>query len=316
MAPSDSHTQPASSDHLLDMLRSQGMSESDIMKIQERGALIKNASFCSLSYSYISNFFDEKIVDVQAHAEAQRIYRHFAALPEASRTRLGELIWQSQTMRKPSKMGQMVAEARKIAGAEAPFALACMVDTMAMSMAGRSDLLSDKKNMLAIATRHMRSAPASILSSIATRCCYKPDPDLLSMLLDLGARAGSDDHGFSPLAMAARQHGAPNSMTKEKAKALECMRLLLAHGAGVEDQDDRGSTSLGMAASCRFWQACDLLLDHGANPFALFKEAPILDLLLNIEPLKPRALSIQDARALNISSDQQELATAARKPRI
>ena len=90
-------------------------------------------------------------------------------------------------------------------------------------------------------------------------------------------------------------------MTKDKAKALECMGLLLAHGAPADALDDHARPALSVAAGANFWQACHLLLDHGADPFLNGPDGPPIDRLLSMEQTCARAQGIQEARVLALA---------------
>lgn len=306
---------PFPNDSISIMLRQHGMPEPDIAHLSRKAALVNSAAFGAVSWAYFSRLPDDEPADpssprAQAHA-------YFSALAPSARDRLAALVWQAQAMRKPSKMGQIASEARRIAGPHAPLAMACMLDSMAMSMAGSPDPLSAKLSMIAIVARHVAGAPQEILIGVAARCCYHPDPDLLGALLASGALAHGPGHlGHSPLAMAARQYGSSTSMSKEKLQAIECMRLLLAHGAPAESFDEHGRSALGVAANHHFWQACHLLLDHRADPFSTGPDGRPIDALLAMEETASRAVGIQEARSMAEALGSASPAAVSRKPRI
>lgn len=81
-------------------------------------------------------------------------------------------------------------------------------------------------------------------------------PRAMETLLKAGARAFSEREKSSPLALASRS---------QSPKAQQCLEILLAHGASVNNAGSRGESPLHVAAGAGRVDLCLFLLERGAD---------------------------------------------------
>lgn len=228
------------------------------------------AFFCGHSGALFSLLYHGKLPPVHAK-RAQDFYDHCASLTSKERHLLSQLERSSAESSKPSKVGYNFAEAQRIAGPFANEVAACFLNEMALSLCSfvlreRESLMVD--SILSIALHHARGCLPQLAASAVSRVCFEPSPLLLRRLLNAFGPdgLGLTLHGDTPLHMACRHHSI-SAHDSKKLPTLECATLLIQAGADLELPNACGTTALGVAASCGFREACDLLLDHGADSF-------------------------------------------------
>lgn len=315
----DAASDPLALNSMERRLLATGMALADILENREKVALIHSASICSASSGLFYEWAYGRIANPSHAAQAGELHAALAALPKSDREKLSTLIQQAAALGKPSKMGVIAAEARKIAGPLYGHVACCMLSAMGLSMTRSAKPMSELASLISIVARGVNPAfPAHpmLASSLATRCCYSSSPSLLECMLENGASPGGcDSNGHTPLTLACRHSMRPlKPMDATEQAALECVALLIQAGADIDEPDGRAQTPLGMAAMQGFHPACALLLSAGADIFAPPPERmpPILDMLLALEPTRAQALSVAERSEL---SGSVAASPAARRPR-
>lgn len=276
----------------------------------ERCLIVRTASFCSTSGSFLSHFLDQKLHGID-HESGRLLLARCQSFSPAQNLLARKLSNSCAHVSNTAKLGSSMAQARSLFASDFPNFCAAALDARLLYTDQRLaiPLSSPRKPgydemacQRALAKAALPGAPI-LLATCVSRCCHDPRPESLAALLSLGFPAGGAGlTGHAPLYFASRRHASFGHSDSER--PIECVKLLLAYGADPNELCHAHSgrdptTALSAAIDSRHWPCCHLLLDHGADPWlSTFDGAPI-EALLAEPSTRARALALQDRSALS-----------------
>lgn len=312
----DPERAPSPSDAVEAFLRSHGVPE-DVLAASRR---VRALAFGGPSSSILSMLFDGKLEGEQA-ARAQALADACEALGSSGRDAAGRIALSCSLVEKPAKLGVAMSRARALFKGSFPEFAACALDARLLAAAGASreapiePLSSDAKQCLAMLARAAKGACRPLLASCSGRCCFEPMPEALAILLAHGFPPGGPCiHGHEPLWLLCAQpsRGARPGLPES---VLACAALLAESGADLDKPCEKRGPPLSIAAGSGQPELCMLLLDAGADPFAIPGpadapgEAPI-HALLALPETAERARAAVEARSLAASLPERGAARA------